>query len=42
MFQVTIKGRPIGPALESEEAAIAKVVRLWPVMHGLGWTKCVQ
>jgi hypothetical protein len=40
MYRLTIKGRPIGPELPDEESAIKAVIRLWPVMHGLGWTKC--
>lgn len=40
MYQVTINGRPVGKPLGSKQEAIEKVVRLWPTMHGLGWTRC--
>lgn len=40
MYQLTIKGKPVGVQYASEEAAIAAVIRLWPSLHGLGWQQC--
>lgn len=39
-YRLTIKGKPYGPEYPSKYEAAQAFVRLWPVMHGLGWAKC--
>lgn len=40
MYQLTIKGKPVGVRYASKKTAIAAFERLQPCILGLGWQKC--